>query len=171
MYTQVAWVQPCANHMQHIERLSCSCVMLRATWYVGAAQLLSLTELKSHLFELYFIGWTIKPRVPDQKCISSMIIVEIHNSNRKPLICALCMRLCVCVCVCVCVFVCVCVYVCVYSCVFVIICVAYYEYVYCIDLQVSLCIWKKICVWACVCHSLCLCSKGLCIGIIIYRPG
>ena len=35
--------------------------MLRATWYEGTAQLLSLTELKSHLFELYFIGWTIKP--------------------------------------------------------------------------------------------------------------
>ena len=38
-------------HVQH--------VMLRATWYKGTAQLLSLTELKSHLFELYFIGWTI----------------------------------------------------------------------------------------------------------------
>ena len=35
--------------------------MIRATWYEGTAQLLSLTELKSHLFELYFIGWTIKP--------------------------------------------------------------------------------------------------------------
>ena len=34
--------------------------MLRATWYEGTVQLLSLTELKSHLFELYFIGWTIK---------------------------------------------------------------------------------------------------------------
>ena len=34
--------------------------MLRATWYEGTAQLLSLTELKSHLFELYYIGWTIK---------------------------------------------------------------------------------------------------------------
>ena len=31
-------------------------VMLRATWYEGTAQLLSLTELKSHLFELYFVG-------------------------------------------------------------------------------------------------------------------
>ena len=41
-----------AYHMQ---------VSLRATWYEGTAQLLSLTELKSHLFELYFIGWTIKP--------------------------------------------------------------------------------------------------------------
>ena len=27
-----------------------------ATWYEGTAQVLSLTELKSHLFELYFIG-------------------------------------------------------------------------------------------------------------------
>ena len=34
--------------------------MLRAIWYEGTAQLLSLTELKSYLFELYFIGWTIK---------------------------------------------------------------------------------------------------------------
>ena len=30
--------------------------VLRATWYEGTAQLLSFTELKSHLFELYFIG-------------------------------------------------------------------------------------------------------------------
>ena len=34
-------------------------VMLRATWYEGTAQLLSLTEFNSHLFELYSIGWTI----------------------------------------------------------------------------------------------------------------
>ena len=31
-------------------------VMLSATWYEGTAHLFSLTELKSHLFELYFIG-------------------------------------------------------------------------------------------------------------------
>ena len=53
---EVARVQSCANHVQHIERLSRASVMLRATWYEGTAQLLSLTELKSHLFELYFIG-------------------------------------------------------------------------------------------------------------------
>ena len=41
--------------------------MLRATWYEGTAQLLSLTELKSHLFELYFIGWTIKPMKEERK--------------------------------------------------------------------------------------------------------
>ena len=41
-----------AYHVQH--------VVLRATWYEGTAQLLSLTELKSHLFELYFVGWIIK---------------------------------------------------------------------------------------------------------------
>ena len=64
-YAQVAWVQSCANHVQHIERLSC--VMLRATWYEGTAQLLSLTELKSHLLELYFIGWTIKPMKEGRK--------------------------------------------------------------------------------------------------------
>ena len=48
------------NHVKHIERLSRTSVMLHATWYEGTAQLLSLIELKSHLFELYFIGWTIK---------------------------------------------------------------------------------------------------------------
>ena len=37
-----------AYHVQH--------VMLRATWYEWTAQLLSLTELKWHLFELYFVG-------------------------------------------------------------------------------------------------------------------
>ena len=55
-YVQVARGQSCANHVQHIERLSRASVMLRATWYEGTAQLLKLTELKSHLFELYFIG-------------------------------------------------------------------------------------------------------------------
>ena len=30
-------------------------VVLRATWYKGTAQLLSLTEFKSHLFQLYFL--------------------------------------------------------------------------------------------------------------------
>ena len=55
-YAQVARAQLCVNHVQHIERLSCASVMLRATWYEGTAQLFSLTELKSHLFELYFIG-------------------------------------------------------------------------------------------------------------------
>ena len=38
-------------HMQH--------VVLRAMWSEGTAQLLNLTDFKSHLFELYFIGWTI----------------------------------------------------------------------------------------------------------------
>ena len=37
-----------ACHMQH--------AVLGASLYEGTAQLLSLTELKSHLFELYFIG-------------------------------------------------------------------------------------------------------------------
>ena len=41
--------------------------MLRATLYKGTAQLLSLTELKSHLFELYFIAWTIKPMKEGRK--------------------------------------------------------------------------------------------------------
>ena len=66
-YTQVARAQPCANHVKHIERLSHASVMLRATWYEGTAQLWSLTELKLHLFELYFIGWTIKPMKEGRK--------------------------------------------------------------------------------------------------------
>ena len=37
-----------AYHVQH--------VVLHAIWYEGTAQLLSLIELKSHLFELYFVG-------------------------------------------------------------------------------------------------------------------
>ena len=45
-YTQVARAQSCAKRVQHI--------MQRATWYKGTAQLLSLTEFKSHLFELFF---------------------------------------------------------------------------------------------------------------------
>ena len=63
----MARAQSYANHVQHIQRLSRASVMLRATWYEGAAQLLSLTELKSHLFELYFIGWTIKPMKEGRK--------------------------------------------------------------------------------------------------------
>ena len=53
--------------MQHIERLQRASVMFRASWYEGTAQLLSLTELKSHLFELYFIGWTIRPMKEGRK--------------------------------------------------------------------------------------------------------
>ena len=41
--------------------------MLRATWYEETAQLLSLTELQSYLFELYFIDWTIKPMKEGRK--------------------------------------------------------------------------------------------------------
>ena len=67
MHAQVAQAQSCANHMQHIERLSRASVVLRATWYEGTAKLLSLTELKSHLFELYFVGWTIKPMKEGRK--------------------------------------------------------------------------------------------------------
>ena len=40
-----------AHHVQH--------VVLRATWYEGTAQLLTLTDFKSHLFELYVTGRTI----------------------------------------------------------------------------------------------------------------
>ena len=55
MYAQVARAQSCANHVQHFECLSRTSVMLRATWYEGTAQLLSLTELKLHLFELFIL--------------------------------------------------------------------------------------------------------------------
>ena len=65
---QVARVQSCANHVQHIERLSYASVMLRATWYEGTAQLLSLTEFKSHLFQFFYsVGWTIKPMKDGRK--------------------------------------------------------------------------------------------------------
>ena len=37
-----------ARHLQH--------AVLRATWYERTAQLLSMTELKLHLFELYYTG-------------------------------------------------------------------------------------------------------------------
>ena len=66
-YAQVARAQSCANHVQHIERLSHASVKLRVTWYEGTAQLLSFTELKSHLFECYFIGWIIKPMKEGRK--------------------------------------------------------------------------------------------------------
>ena len=39
--------------------------MLRATWYEGTAQLLILTEVKSHLFELYFIKPMEEGRKPE----------------------------------------------------------------------------------------------------------
>ena len=56
---QITWNKSSAYHVQH--------VVLRATWYEGTAQLLSLTELKSHLFELYFVGWNIKPMKEGRK--------------------------------------------------------------------------------------------------------
>ena len=48
-----------AYHVQH--------VVLRATWHEGTAQLLSLKEFKSHLFELYFIACSIKPMKEGKK--------------------------------------------------------------------------------------------------------
>ena len=52
-YAKVARAQSYANHVQHIERLSRASVMLRAAWYEGTAQLLILTEFKSHFNEFY----------------------------------------------------------------------------------------------------------------------
>ena len=52
-----------ANCLQHVHSsrdcVQIKCNMQYATWYEGTAQVLSLTELKSHLFELYFCG--LKP--------------------------------------------------------------------------------------------------------------
>ena len=59
-YAQMARVlkvcKSCAIHRAFI-----TCSMPCAIWYKGTAQLLSLTEFKSHFFFflLYFIGWTI----------------------------------------------------------------------------------------------------------------
>ena len=41
----------CKSRATRRALITCKC-MLRATWYEGTARLLSLTELKSHLFEL-----------------------------------------------------------------------------------------------------------------------
>ena len=46
----------CKSRAAHEALIWCKCHMLRATWYEGTAQLLGLTESKSHLFELYFFG-------------------------------------------------------------------------------------------------------------------
>ena len=50
-YTQVARAQSFANHVQHIARFHLRHVVLRSTWYEGAAHLLSLTE-----FSLLWLG-------------------------------------------------------------------------------------------------------------------
>ena len=63
--------------------------MFRATWYEGTAQLLSLTELKSHLFELYFVGWIIKPmkegRKPEypEKTAGDELQKMLHTTARR----------------------------------------------------------------------------------------
>ena len=54
-YAQLARVQSCANHVQHIGRYMYN--MSYAMWYKREAQLCSLTEFISHLFELYFTSW------------------------------------------------------------------------------------------------------------------
>ena len=57
-----------ANRLQHIRSSGLGAVVCKsrgthqaliAAWHKGTTQLLSLTEFKSHLFELFFIGWTI----------------------------------------------------------------------------------------------------------------
>ena len=46
------------QYVKHSSRATCHVNMFRATQYERTAQLLNMTEFKSHLFELYFIGWT-----------------------------------------------------------------------------------------------------------------
>ena len=56
MYTEVARAHSCTNRVQtHRALITCDSVQ-RATWYEVTAQLLSLAELKSNSFELYFVG-------------------------------------------------------------------------------------------------------------------
>ena len=55
-YPQAAREQSCANHVQHIECSPPATCRVRATWYEGTAQLLSMTKSKSHLFELYLLA-------------------------------------------------------------------------------------------------------------------
>ena len=57
-YAQVARLRACANHVQHIGRLSL------VTWCVplgtkGQLKLLSLAEMKSHVFQPYLLAETI----------------------------------------------------------------------------------------------------------------
>ena len=52
----MAQAQSCANHMQHMEYFHVQHVMLHAMWYEETAQLLSFTEFKLHLFELYLLA-------------------------------------------------------------------------------------------------------------------
>ena len=47
----------CKSRAAHPALITCN--MSCATWYEGTAQLLSSADFKSHLFELYFIGWAI----------------------------------------------------------------------------------------------------------------
>ena len=47
-HVQITCNTSSAYHVQH--------AVLHATWYEGTAQLLTLTELKLHLFERYFVG-------------------------------------------------------------------------------------------------------------------
>ena len=54
----------------HVQR-----VVLHATWYEGTARLLSLTELKSHLFGLYFLAEPFNRRRRGGN----------RNTRRKPL--------------------------------------------------------------------------------------
>ena len=79
----------CATH-----RALITCNMWCAMWYKGTAQLwINLTELKSHLFWLYFIGWTIHQwrrggnrsiwRKPPMMSLKKCHILKPDNSSPK----------------------------------------------------------------------------------------
>ena len=58
----------CKSRTAH--RAPFMCNMSRATWYEGTAQLLSLTELKSHLFWFDFVGRSFTADSITQKTVS-----------------------------------------------------------------------------------------------------
>ena len=73
-----------AYHVQH--------VVLRATWYEGTAQLFKF-EFKSHLFELYFIGWTINRwRRGGSRSTRSSPLATSYDLQLGPLVAALLYR-------------------------------------------------------------------------------
>ena len=79
-HVQITCSTSSAYHVPH--------VVLRAMWYEGTAQLLSLTELKLHLFELYFIGWTINcwSRGGNRSTWRKPLAMSFRKSNRLQII-------------------------------------------------------------------------------------
>ena len=92
-YAQVAQAQACANHVQLSSTYYLKHVMLRATWYEGTAQLLSLTDYKLHLLADYtkpkskqlHTHFVIKPFITLLKAntCACMQAHGLHNSTRQ----------------------------------------------------------------------------------------